>query len=264
LSLEILGLFNLAREISALVTSELRAPIRRVLYPGFARMPVEGGLLRSGYIDAFAILLLLSLPLSVGLYTLAPLLVEVVLGPRWLPAVPLLEVLALLGIVQSFGANTYLVINRIGKPMWNAAGGGVQLILFVPALVWATVRFGAIGAAWTIVAATAFMLLAEYFIMRRVLHVRICDMAAHAWRPVIGAGFMTMVMLIARRSAPAPGGALGAVLMLAVGVALGAMVYGGTVFAAWRWSGAGPGAERQIINALGQLWMPRRPFGGQF
>ena len=88
LDLDVLGLFNVAKEISAFVTTELRAPIRRALYPGFAPMSFESGALKIGYMDAFAILLLLSLPVSVGLYVMSDLIVTVALGPEWAGADP--------------------------------------------------------------------------------------------------------------------------------------------------------------------------------
>src|SRR6185295_2769605 len=99
LNVQSVGLFGAAKEISGLVTAELRAPVRRALYPGFARLSLESGALKAGYLNAFSILLLLSLPISTGVFAVADLIVDVVLGPQWLSAVPVLKVLALLGIV---------------------------------------------------------------------------------------------------------------------------------------------------------------------
>jgi lipopolysaccharide exporter len=253
LNFEAVGIFNVAREISAFVTTELRSPIRRALYPGFARLSLETGALKAGYIDAFAIMLLLSLPMSAGLYIVAPLLVEVILGPGWLSAVPLLEVLAFLGIIQSFGANTPLVLNRIGKPKVNAIAGGVHFIVFVPALLWSTARFGIIGAAWSIVISSGALLIAEYAIMYRVLSVRLSEMFAQAWRPMLAAVCMTWALIIIRNNLGEPAGGFALLVLLVLFVFGGAIIYGAILLAAWKLSGARPGAERHMLQVIGHL-----------
>ncbi len=254
LNVEALGLFNVAKEVSAFVTTELRAPVRRALYPGFARMSLENGALKAGAIDAFAILLFLSLPISTGLYVVADLIIPVLLGPRWLPAVPLLQILAIVGIIQSFGINTHLVLNRLGRPKVNALAGAVFLTFFAPALFWATATHGTQGAAWAIVAGSALLTLTEYVIMNRVLGIRAGELVVHAWRPVISAACMVIMLDFARSSVAGPlDGRIAPVVLLAGMVALGAVVYGATAWIAWRLSGAGPGAERHVLSTLGRI-----------
>ena len=223
-------------------------------------MSLESGALKANYIDAFAVMFLLSLPISVGLYLVADLLIEVVFGPQWLAAVPLLKILACLGIVQSFGANTHLVLNRIGRPRLTAVAGMGYLIVLVPALFWATVKYGVHGTAWAIVLSSGLMVLTEYSIMRHVLRVRFGEMFAHVWRPLLAAAFMAQVIVMARSSLH-PVVNFSSVTGLAGIVVLGAVIYGGAILVAWWLSRAGPGAERHILQTISRAW-PRRRFVG--
>jgi O-antigen/teichoic acid export membrane protein len=249
-NVEVLGFFNLAKEISAFVTTELRAPIRRALYPGFARMSMETGELRTGFLASFAVMLVLSLPLAVGLYLLAPAVVEILFGPRWAPAVPLLEILAINGIVQSFGPSSHLVYNRIGRPRLTAILNGTYLLLFLPSLVWGASRYGAAGAAWAIVATSGLIIFADFAIMCRLLAIDFRLLLGHVWRPVLAAACMGVVLAVLEASLGAPAGGMHALAMLAILTVVGALVYGGTLLVAWRASGGAPGAERHILRAL--------------
>jgi O-antigen/teichoic acid export membrane protein len=257
-NVEVVGLFNLAREISAMVTTELRAPIRRALYPGFARMSVETGELRHGYLASFGVMVALSLPVAVGLYVLAAPVVAVLLGPQWLPAVPLLQILALHGIVQSFSASGTLIYNRLARPGLGAMFTLGYLVLFLPALLWGTLHAGAAGAAWAIVAVGAVMMVVDVAMVCRLLAVDAREVLAHLWRPVLAAAAMgaAVTALAARIDATGGFAALALLLVLAI---VGAAIYAALLLAAWRLSGAAPGAERHILSVLGGILAARPP-----
>jgi O-antigen/teichoic acid export membrane protein len=257
-NVEVVGLFNLAREISAMATTELRAPIRRALYPGFARMSVESGELREGYLASFAVMVALSLPIAVGLYVLAAPVVHVFLGPGWAAAIPLLEILAIHGIVQSFGASGTLVYNRLARPRLGAAFALAWLILFLPALLWGTAQAGAAGAAWAIVVVGAVMIFVDVVMVCRLLAISAGEVLAHLWRPVLAAAGMggAVAALAARVDVTVGLAALALLLGLAL---VGAAAYAALLLAAWRLSGAAPGAERHILAVLGGYFAARSP-----
>jgi len=253
LNVEALGLFNLAREIGESVTTEFRAPMRRALFPGFAKMSAENGDLRTGFIEAFATMLIVSLPLSVGLYLVAPLVVEVLLGPRWSGALPLIEILALYGIVQSFGTSSHLVYNRIGRPRFTAAINVAHFIVFVPSVIWGVSAFGAEGAAWAITASAVIFLAADILIVRRVIGVGLRAFAAHVWRPVVAAGCMAAAVLSMRDGMPDAGNPLTALATLFALAVAGAAVYVAVDLALWAASRTERGVERHIVGAVRRL-----------
>ena len=195
----------------------------------------------------------LSLPVSAGLFAVADLAIAVVLGQQWISSVPLVKILSMLGIVQSFGANTHLILNRIGRPEVNAVAGIGYLLIFIPALFWATARYGVVGAAWALVYSGVLLIVAEYALMRTVLRVRFGEVAIHCWRPILAAACMLAVLMIARNNLHDVTQGFPAAVLLATMVVLGAIVYCSTALFAWWMSGAGPGAERRILETLTQM-----------
>jgi PST family polysaccharide transporter len=63
---EPLGLYNVAHRISNLPGSDLVAPIRKAVFPGFARMAHEPKTLLKGFIDVFSLILLIGLPVTIS------------------------------------------------------------------------------------------------------------------------------------------------------------------------------------------------------
>src|SRR5262249_10351616 len=89
-----LGLFTVGAEIAYLPANELIAPINRAVFPGYARMASNPESLRQGFVDVIAVILVFVLPVSVGVAVIAQPLVQVLLGEKWLAAVPIIEILA--------------------------------------------------------------------------------------------------------------------------------------------------------------------------
>src|SRR5690606_37739254 len=81
-----LGLFTVAYEISTLPTSELVAPINRVVFPGYSKLSKNIVLLGESYLNVLAVIAFFALPAGFGISAIAAPLVNVVLGSKWIEA----------------------------------------------------------------------------------------------------------------------------------------------------------------------------------
>jgi O-antigen/teichoic acid export membrane protein len=86
-----LGLYNVTYEISNMPTTEIMAPINRVMLPAYSKISRDQGDLKRTYLDTVAVMTLASVPAGFGIAAVAEPLVAVLLGPRWSAAVPLLR-----------------------------------------------------------------------------------------------------------------------------------------------------------------------------
>ena len=254
-SLTALAHFEIAHELAVTVTTELRAPIRRALFPGFARLADDRASLRRGAIDAYGVMVLIGLPIPVGVGALASLIVPLWLGEAWRPTVPVLEVLAVFGVVQALAPSSHLVYVALNRPRITAALAALRLALLLPLVVWGVMRGGAAGAGWAVSAAAAVVAIADVLIVRRVLDVNPLDLARAMLRPGVGAA----AMLFAVRwlvVATAPGTFAWNLVRLVALAALGVIVYAIVVFGLWLLSRRPDGAEAQLLRILGQ-WRHR-------
>lgn len=231
------GVFSVAFEVSNMPTSELVAPIRRAIFPGYARMAVRPESLRDGFIDVWSLILLVVAPMAFGIYLTADYLVALALGPKWLHAVPLIKILALYGFFSTLSSNAGPVFLALGRPSIITFIAGFHMVLKIPALVWAISVAGTTGAAWasTIVAALASILTMVSII--RVLNLSVRGMLAASWRTAVAAAVMAgVVVQIDYAMAGGPGtGEIALKLLTMAGV--GAAVYVLVALGLWHFSG---------------------------
>jgi O-antigen/teichoic acid export membrane protein len=249
-AVDLVAYFTVGSEIARLATSEIQAPIRRAIYPGFAKVAADLGHLRQTFLGSFAMMTLLALPIAVGIGLVADYAVHLLLGPRWLPAIPIVQIIALAGAIQSLRTGSHLVYLAIGRPQLALILGLLSFTITLPLLIVGIEMAGIIGAAWATVAAGTVLIFADYALLARYLRVTPSDFVAALWRPVIAAALMASCVLALRTALPLVEGWTEALLGLAVCAPLGAAVYVGAVFLFWRWAHRPDGAEQAILATL--------------
>jgi len=245
-----LGLFNLAYEISYLPSTELTAPISRAVYPSYAKVASDQTRLTAQFLDVLGLTALLTMPVAVGIAAVAPLLVPLLLGNAWRETVPLMEILALSGLLVSLRTNTGYVFMAMGRSELLAVMTIVRFAVVVPALVLGTIYFGVKGAAWTILGTSIVMLPVTHWFMHRVLRIRWAKHTNELWRPAVAA--IGMALLVREYLAWTEHGfaAGNAVLALASAVVLGIVVYVSFTGLLWAVSGFPQSAEARVVSAL--------------
>jgi O-antigen/teichoic acid export membrane protein len=96
-----LGLYGLAYNVMLVPFSRLAAPLQQVFFPAFSRMQEDRERMAAAWIRVSRLVGSLSIPALVGLVIVAPDFVAVVLGEKWSGAVPVIQILAWAGMLQS-------------------------------------------------------------------------------------------------------------------------------------------------------------------
>lgn len=170
-----LGFYQMAYTISNLPATEVSHVISQVTYPVYSKLQDRLPKLRSAYLETFQVTTFLSLPVSVGIISLAPDFVEVFLGSKWHPIVPAMRILALWGLLRSMGATTGPLFQALGKPAIMTKLQFGKLVLLAILIYPLTIRWGIVGTAMAVVF-NAILLnpIGEY------LAIRILD--CHPWK----------------------------------------------------------------------------------
>jgi O-antigen/teichoic acid export membrane protein len=96
-----LGVYALAYNIILIPFSRIAGPVQQVMFPAFSRMQDDPERIASLWIRATRVVAAISVPALCGLVAVAPDFVRVVLGERWADAVPVIQILAWVGLLQS-------------------------------------------------------------------------------------------------------------------------------------------------------------------
>ncbi|MEO0973619.1 MAG: lipopolysaccharide biosynthesis protein [Pseudomonadota bacterium] len=241
-----LGGYRLGDDIASMPTSEVLAPLGRVLFPSFVEARDEPDQLRQQFLLALGVQVALVLPAAVGLALVADSAVPVLLGDQWAFAVPFIRWLALgqLAVALSH-ATTYLFMSlgRVGSLATISLGRVAVFMLLVltvfaeaGGVVVAQLR-GAVGVA-SVVALVVLLL-------RTMQGLTLADLARATWRPALGCALMAAVLTnVATDSLPSG-------LALLIDVSIGAGVYGATIIGTWRLAGRPAGVESWVARRLG-------------
>jgi PST family polysaccharide transporter len=253
-----LGIFAIATELSNLPSTEIVAPINRVLFPSYVQLADDPERLRAGFRTTLGWIALMILPLCIGLAALAEPLVRVLLGEKWLQSAPLLTLLAIAGAGLVLQATTGSVYNALGLPRMIALTGALHAAMLVPLLLALTPPFGLVGAASAIlVYSVALGPATTYALFFLKTPVGPHDVLSSCWRPVVACVvlFATLHAFLARVG-PLHGARNSAVVLLA-GIALGAAVYATAVAVLWALAGRPQGPDRTLLHAVAR-WRPFR------
>ncbi len=140
------GLYTRSYSLLLLPLSQVSAIFGRVMLPSLSSVQTDHARVREAYLKALATISCMMTPVSLGLALVAGDFVEALLGPQWDPAVSMIRVFSLLGILQSLTSTVGWLFLSQGKPKRM-----LVLSIFNTAIVIASFFVGvAIGSAFAV------------------------------------------------------------------------------------------------------------------
>lgn len=130
LGMEALGFYTLAYTISNLPATQITNLVSRVMFPLYSKLQDDRDALRSAYLKTLQYVSMLSIPAALGIFVIAPNFVSVMLGDKWLPAVPAMRVLCIYGLFRSLNGTIGPMFQATGNPKVLENTALVNLILF--------------------------------------------------------------------------------------------------------------------------------------
>ncbi len=250
----VMGAYAMAGDISAMPSTELLMPINRVLFPAFVRVKEDPQELKRVFLIAQGVQTLIAMPASAGLALVAPEIIMLMLGEKWMMAVPFVQIFAVASLATAMlSSATYLMIT-LGHVKALALFSWAQVVLFAVFAFVVFPTFEALQIAWlrlwvSLASDVIFAgLLLHYFSPLRSI-----DLARGVLRPILAVGAMAVCLqaLSTFWVSPSPFAALVAKTLI------GAGVYTSTVLTLWWAAGRPCGAEFYMLNAAKRVLAKR-------
>jgi O-antigen/teichoic acid export membrane protein len=222
-----LGNYTIAWTISSAPVEKIANLVMAVTPAYFSTLQNDKPQLRRYLLRLTELLSFITLPASVGIAISANYLVPALLGPKWHGVIGPLRLLGLFVAVRSVATilpNLLTAIGDAGFVMWASLASTVVMpISFFIGSHWGT---SGIAAAWAI--AYPPMMLPLYWRVFKKIEMRVGDY----WRAISPAAsasaIMAVAVLVASRMIP---GSFRPVVTLALIILVGAVTYGGALFA---------------------------------
>ncbi|MCL4185656.1 MAG: oligosaccharide flippase family protein [Burkholderiaceae bacterium] len=221
LGTEALGFFALAERLLGQASSVLLVPAYQVLMPGLARVQTDREAARQLADSILRGAAVIAGPVFLGLAAIAGPLVPLVFGVDWAGAVPVVQVLMLLGIWSSLAMAQTAVVRGMGRPGWHLAAAALQLCL-TATLTLVALPHGLLAVTAALVAVSCVMLVPYARFVQRLTGLGITRQVAAIAGPTAAALTMAACTLGFVMLA---GAWMPAAVLLALAVALGAAIY---------------------------------------
>ncbi len=115
--------------------SNVNGVITRVLFPAFSTIQTDIKKIRENYLTLTKAIAIVVFPLMIFVIVLAPDIVLLFFGKKWLPIVPIMRLLSFVGILQSMINPIGILYLSLGKPhiqfLWEVVVTIVSLTAFI-------------------------------------------------------------------------------------------------------------------------------------
>ncbi|HJZ06162.1 MAG TPA: lipopolysaccharide biosynthesis protein [Patescibacteria group bacterium] len=216
-----LGYYTVAYRLLRMMTELLTSVINAVALPTFSRLQKEPERLRRAFYQAVHYTSLISFPAFIGVAIVAPELIVTLFGPQWMLSIPVMRILAFIGILHSvFYFHKSLVI-ALGKPSWSLGMTFLNAVSNVIAFS-ITVQWGIVAVAAAYVIRGYLLSPLEIWVVRKLAQINIKTYFRQFIVPVVGSMAIAAVILGLKFILV---GVLGMHLQLAIYVLSGGIIY---------------------------------------
>jgi O-antigen/teichoic acid export membrane protein len=244
----------MAGDLSTLPSTELLMPIERVLFPAFVKVRHRPHELKRVFLLAQGVQCLVAIPASAGLALVAPELVPLMLGPQWSMAIPLVQILAVAYLASAMLSSStclFITLERVKA---------LALFIWAQVGLFALLAFGLFAqaqaqqVAWLRLAVSMLSDLALAALLLQVFKpLRLRELLAGVLRPLLATATMAAGLWLLQLQWGLTETTQGSELLLGAKVAIGAVLYAGTILLLWQAAGQPEGAEAYLLAQLKTL-----------
>ncbi len=218
----LLGYYTIGYRLLLVIIRLVTGISNSVAFPTFSRLQQNPKRMRRAFYNVTQYTSLLAFPVFIGAAILAPEMVPALFGDQWLPSVPVMQVLSMIGILQSVVFFNGSIMRASGKPSWEFAIMLLNTVCSVIAFM-LVVRLGIVAVAASFVVVGYLVAPFSYQAVRKLIHIQLGTYLRQFVAP-LSASLVMVAAVLGVRQLAAPYD-LNLYLELFIAVAVGALTY---------------------------------------
>ncbi len=167
-----LGIYNRAHLLASLPPEYIFTSLSKVLFPSFSKMQTEIAQLRKLYLLSLTFIWIILMPITVGMIPAANEIVTVILGKKWIQAVPIFQIL-LITISFSIATNFSGVVMQATAKLKVMLLWEVLYLCFLVVIFYAVAPFGLVGFAGAVALGSVLRSFGYFYFVSRLLQIRL-------------------------------------------------------------------------------------------
>jgi len=193
LDVKAMALYQMTFMICTTMTQEIGGVVSQLSFPVFSKLQNDPQRLQTAFRASFGTISIVTLGLAGLLVTCAPDFYPLVLGEKWLPALPLVPWLTVWGVCGMFGGAQGGVFSALNKPKIWTTTVAFMVVLLVIGVYPMTRWMGALGVAILIASIGMLMQLVRYRILGNILQLSYVRVLLHVLTPTIACIFSVVL-----------------------------------------------------------------------
>jgi len=189
-----LGFYQMAYLISNLSATEITHVISQVTFPAYSKMQYDLQRLREGYLKVLQIAALLSFPIAVLIFILAPEFTKICLGDKWMPMVPAMQVLSFAGLTRSIISTMSPVFSAVKRPIIGTKCQFIRFLLLAIFIYPFTLKWNLLGVANAVLVSNVISLFGFSYMIVRVTECKFGELIKLISIPAANTAIMGLIM----------------------------------------------------------------------
>ena len=226
LGIPILGFYNRADVFSIMIFKHVIGVVWKVGYPVYSQLQLDTDRFKQAYLKTLQLLTFIGIPMAGGLFVLSQDFVYLFLTDKWLPIVPLMQILCLQAVLSFINTPAGIAFQASGRPSIGTKISALGVMILVTLVYPLSVRWGAPGAAASLFLSVLLTSPIVWYMAIRVMRCTYSEFFKPVLISLINTGIMVSVVLAMKDLIGTQigfGGFFGLVFM-------GVFIYGGMSF----------------------------------
>jgi len=198
LSATALGFYQMGYRISNMLETEITQVVSSVTFPGFAKIQDKQSSLQKAYFRIMRLTAAISIPITVGIVLLAPEFTGIFLGQKWMPMVPVMQLLAIAGLMKSIASTGSPLFKGSGNPNYEFYMQLVRGLIIIIVIYPLTALMGISGAALGVIISIIGMVVVWYPLSQRITGISGYQYLDTFWPPLLSSLLMAESIYIAK------------------------------------------------------------------
>lgn len=192
-----LGYYQQAYRIGTLVAIEIGDKISEVSFPVFSKLQNNIEKIRGGFLKSIQVSSLVVYPVAGGLVVLAYEFTGLVLGEKWLPMVPAMQLLCILGTIKCMQWAS--VFMALGRPDIMTKLTFLRLMIIATTIYPLTVKFGMTGVALCVLLPSLATQPVAFYMLKKLVDIKIKDVVGLLCYPIFAMLLTMLTVFLAKK-----------------------------------------------------------------
>jgi len=219
LSATALGFYQTAYRLSNAPATEITQVINSVTFSAFSTLQEDSAAMREAYYKTLQLAAFVTFPAAFGIAGVADVFVKTFMGDQWVAMVPVMQILAVYGLLRSLGKTMGPVFKTLNRPDYITKMSALRVFLLAVLIIPVTNRFGIVGISLLIGGISLFpMFPLDAYLVLKSLDGSYRRFATELVHPLLASVGMFTAVTVVDQTIPVGVGVLKFVLLVTVGV----------------------------------------------